>query len=156
MVGYRPGRGRVGYWPPPHIRPASDIWWSLWETCSNLFIWGPLPKWHLVMDIEACMVGTSGQYASYWNAFLFLLLTPVALRVSCYLTCICSEKVLSTQSLVKVREKYCYWIYGFFHKTEIVGDLNLRLKDTDCLIIFHKGKIHELSMRKIEIMEVWY
>ena len=27
--------------------------------------------WHLVTN-EACKVGASGQYASYWNAFLFL------------------------------------------------------------------------------------
>ena len=50
--------------------PASDIWGPSVETCSNLFASVPAPLhqcWHLV-DIESY---TSGQYASYRNAFLF-------------------------------------------------------------------------------------
>ena len=38
--------------------PATDIWWSSLETCSNL------------AAIETYMVA-SGRYASYWNAFCF-------------------------------------------------------------------------------------
>ena len=44
-------RGPPSIWHgPPCLSPASDIWWPLLETCSNVFIWGPIPPhqyWHL-------------------------------------------------------------------------------------------------------------
>ena len=60
--------------PPPIPCPcASDIWWPSLDTRSNLITSGlppPSQKKHLLVAIEACMVGTSTRYASYWNAFL--------------------------------------------------------------------------------------
>ena len=37
--------------PPNTGTPGSDIWWSILETCSNLFIWGPFDAdiWWLLM-----------------------------------------------------------------------------------------------------------
>ena len=32
-----------GYISPRTARSLTDIWWSRWETCSNLFTWGPPP-----------------------------------------------------------------------------------------------------------------
>ena len=60
-----------GIWTPPYSDPpCSDIWWPSLETCSNLFTWGSLPPctdiWWLLKDMQLA----SGQYASYWNAFL--------------------------------------------------------------------------------------
>ena len=50
--------------------PATDIWcgnhhWRPVQTCSL--------HWHMVKAIEAHIVGASGRYASYRNAFLFKL-----------------------------------------------------------------------------------
>ena len=70
--------------------PGSDIWWSLLETCSNLFIWGhsPLPQeWHLAVAIEVHIVDGSERYGSYWNAFLFFKVFDGCL----YLSLICSS-----------------------------------------------------------------
>ena len=91
VQGSYPQKSDLG---PPALPPASDIWWSSLETCSNLFIWGPpasdiwwssletcsnlfifwgfSQKWHLVVAIEAHAVNTIRWYASYWNAFLYL------------------------------------------------------------------------------------
>ena len=52
--------------------PASDIWWPILETCSNLFSCGPpngTDIWWLMKHIQL----PSWQYASYWNAFLLSL-----------------------------------------------------------------------------------
>ena len=69
--------------PPPDMGPywtgtPSNIWWPSLDPFSNLFTSSPspLPSWHLVaVVIEVCMVSTSGQYASYWNAFLYHIIT---------------------------------------------------------------------------------
>ena len=61
------GIGRMVRYPsPPDIRPgtnyplppATDIWYSTLETCSNLFNWGtpPLQEWFLVAATEASTV----------------------------------------------------------------------------------------------------
>ena len=64
-------------WRPP----ATDIWWSSLETCSNLLIWGPRASArHLVVDIEAHIVSTSRRYSSYWNAFLFIKVFRYVIR----------------------------------------------------------------------------
>ena len=58
MVGHPKERsGKVDLLPLDQtsdlgIPSASDIWWWLLGTCSNLFIWGPLAKWHLVAATE--------------------------------------------------------------------------------------------------------
>ena len=57
--------------PPPHTwdlrdPPASAIWWPSLETYSNRVTSGPHQCWHLVHTF-----GSSGRYASHWNAFLF-------------------------------------------------------------------------------------
>ena len=55
-------------------------WWSLLETCSNLFIWGstPLPGdiWWWLLKLEARTVSKRAVHiiTSYWNAFLFPIL----------------------------------------------------------------------------------
>ena len=51
-----PPRHQIWDLPPS---PATDIWWSSLETCSNLFTWGPNPQryWHLVQATKTCPVG---------------------------------------------------------------------------------------------------
>ena len=75
--------------------PTSDIWLQRLETCSNMLTWGNTPNWcwHLVAT-EAVRLA-SGQYASYWNAFLFFMrsdrLTHLRLKRfpnNCLWTCI--------------------------------------------------------------------
>ena len=55
--------------------PASDISWSSLEKCSNLIP----PERHLLLAIEARVLGVSGHYVSYWNGFL--LSTAVQLDI---------------------------------------------------------------------------
>ena len=50
-----------------HHIPPSGIWWSSLQICSNLFNWGPTP-WPVLTSSDGHQ---SGQYASYWNAFLY-------------------------------------------------------------------------------------
>ena len=61
------------YRDPPNLVPprASDIWWPSMETCSILFTSGPPQLVLTPVAIEAHTVGASGQYASYWNTFLY-------------------------------------------------------------------------------------
>ena len=54
---------------PGDISPASDIWWWSLQTCSNLLIWGPTSKWHLVVTTEHMWCGMH----FYWNNFLLLI-----------------------------------------------------------------------------------
>ena len=62
--------------PPPHIgphwtgTPVSDIWWPSLGACSNLFTSGHPPVL-TSGGYSSTTVGASGQYASYWNVFLF-------------------------------------------------------------------------------------
>ena len=71
----------IGHWthPPPTPStqpPASDIWWSGLETCSNMFTWGhPPTSWHLVAIEVTGTVGGSSRYISYWNALLLHLVS---------------------------------------------------------------------------------
>ena len=61
---------------PPHIgphwtgTPVSDIWWPSLGACSNLFTSGHPPVL-TSGGYSSTTVGASGQYASYWNVFLF-------------------------------------------------------------------------------------
>ena len=61
--------------PPPfrpldiHYPPASDIWWSSLETCSNLFSRGPARPL-LPTSSGSHLRLASGRNASFWNAVL--------------------------------------------------------------------------------------
>ena len=72
---YSPPLPKHQTWDPLPQTPttSSDIWWLPLETCSILFTWGPTPPnwcWYLVA-VEGVTVSSGGQYASYWNSFLF-------------------------------------------------------------------------------------
>ena len=67
--------------------PATDIWWSSLETCSNSFPCGPTPTtpphlcWHLVVP--------SGRYASHWNAVLSNFVDTLTSRVNFFIEKLC-------------------------------------------------------------------
>ena len=68
------------YLPPPpqtwnlgtYPLPPTDIWWLSLKTCSDLFSLGPNLRTPPLV-LTPCGGHWSGQYASYWNAFLFWL-----------------------------------------------------------------------------------
>ena len=73
--GVPPRKGQVRYsaWERSgRVCPLSLIFgghhWRPVQTCP--FVDPPL-ELHLVVAVEARLIGTSGRHASYWNAFLF-------------------------------------------------------------------------------------
>ena len=58
--------------PPPTILLAK-IWWRSLVTCSNLFTWGPTSTSTYIWWPPKHVWFASGRYASYWNAFLFIV-----------------------------------------------------------------------------------
>ena len=84
---YRTPPSGHGTWGPPDPArtPVRDIWWPSLETCSNLFI-GPHTSLYSTpphsTDIwcppKHVQLASKG-YASYWNAFLFAVISLVLL-----------------------------------------------------------------------------